>query len=182
MSNENVVKKAQGADWEDDEETQGQPTPKSPVEKVIAQDQEEAPKQKKVFTLADVKRYVPVSVNLPFMYQDYEPWSFKLRLKLSEDADERRQEYLALSAAEQTRKEQDQALDEICDLLTELPKGFGDLIPLSETKRGMSQPGVVFKEWVNNITDPDGKQTVLNIVASADRHYWGTILPREFRG
>jgi hypothetical protein len=145
-------------------------------EQTQAQEPEPAPAPKKVFTVADVKRHITVKVHLPFIYPDYEPWEFDLRLKLSQDAEERRQQYLALSAAQQTIKLEEQALDEVCDLLVSLPRGFGDLQAIG------NNPGKAFEHYVKSITDPDARQTVFNIVKTAEDFYWGMILPREFRG
>lgn len=137
--------------------------------------QKEQPKPKKTFTRNDIKRTIDVSVVFPKIYPDYEPWGFKMRLKLSREAEERRQTYLSLAAVEQTAGITEQALDEVCDLITELPTGFGDLM---ETGKG---PGASFRSYVTTATDPDMKDFLAMVVEAADSAYWGAITPREFR-
>ena len=130
---------------------------------------------KKVFTRNDVKKFVEVKVYLPKLYPDYEPWTFKLRLRLSKEAEERRQEMLALSATEATARASEQALDEVCDLLIELPSGFGDL---KDTGQG---PGHSWKSYVETAPDESSKQLLFAITEGADSLYWASISPREFR-
>ena len=137
---------------------------------------EQAPKPKKVFTRNDIKRYLDISVVLPKLYPDFEPWEFKLRLKLSGEAEDRRQEYLTLSAAKQTERSFEQCLDEMCDLLIDFPKGFADL----KTDTGLA-PGVAFKDYVDNTKDADAKQTLMLIVEGANVLYWRHVMPHEFR-
>lgn len=134
----------------------------------------EAPPAKKVFTRADVKRHITVEVCLPKLYPGYEPWAFDLRLKLSRDAEERRQEYLALAASQMTVKLKDQVLDEICDLLVAYPRGFSDL------PDGSGNPGTAFRAYVES-SDPVTKELLLQIVEGADNLYWSSITPREFQ-
>jgi hypothetical protein len=128
---------------------------------------------KKVFTRADIKRSVPVMIHLPKVYPGYEPWEFEFRLKLSKEAEERRQEYLSLSASDMTVKISEQALDEICDLMVSLPKGFGDL---KDTGQG---PGPSFRSYVET-SDPEVRDQLYTIVEGADNLYWQSISPREF--
>lgn len=153
---------------------------KDPLEGVVVQSAQkalqaepvEAPK--KVFTLADIKRSITVSVHLPKLYPEFDPWEFDLRLKLSKEAEDRRQEYLSLSIGEAAVKLQEQALDEICDLLVALPKGFGDL-----TDNGKG-PGSSFREYVN-AAGPAQKEFLYVIVEGADNLYWASVMPHEFR-
>src|SRR5689334_12432569 len=67
-----------------------------------------AQKPKKIFSLKDVVRTVTCPVHLPKLYPDFEPWVFKLRIKLSKEAEDRRQEYFTLSQMEQTVKAPEQ--------------------------------------------------------------------------
>lgn len=135
----------------------------------------QAPVTKKVFSRADIKKHVEVKVVFPKLYKDYEPWGFKFRLKLSAEAEDRRQEYLSLSASQRLVKVTEQALDEVCDLLVELPTGFEDLM---STGKG---PGHSFRSYVETATDPDMKDFLAMLVEAADSAYWGAITPHEFR-
>lgn len=145
--------------------------PKTTVQDVI----DEQAQPKKVFNRNDVRRSVDVQVVFPRLYPDYEPWGFKMRLKLSREAEDRRQEYLSLSAVKQTEQMTQQALDEVCDLLVELPTGFDDL---KDTGKG---PGHSFRSYVETATDPDMKEFLAMLVEAADSAYWNAIAPREFR-
>lgn len=131
-------------------------------------------KSKRTFTRSDVVRSVPVEVFLPTLYPDFEPWGFNLRLKMTADAEERRQEYLALSPTEQTVKEAEQNLDELCDLMLSAPTGFGDL------KDNGKGPGSSFKEYVMT-SDEETKDMLFTIVRGAITLYWRKISPQEFR-
>lgn len=128
----------------------------------------------KVFSRSDIKRYVKVQVSLPHLYPDYDPWTFKMRLKFTKDAEDRRQEYLALSASDQVVKEFDQNLDEVCDLLTELPKGFADL---QDDGHG---PGSSFRNYVES-APTDARDTLDKIISGAINLYWRKVTPQEFR-
>lgn len=135
---------------------------------------EDTPQSRKLFTRADVVRGVEVKVALPKLYPDYEPWAFKLRLKMTSDAEERRQVYLALNPTEQTLKETDQNLDELCDLLTALPKGFGDL------KDNGQGPGSSFRDYVETAS-AEQRPILDTIVRGAVTLYWRNTSPQEFR-
>jgi hypothetical protein len=152
---------------------EGESKPQVQVEAKPAVD----PTAKKVFTKADIKRFFTIKVALPFIYTDFAPWEFDLRLKLSGEAEDRRQEYLALGQSQQTVKLSEQALDEICDLLVNPPRGFGDLLV-----GGSINPGTAFRKYVETETDEATKALLLTIVEGASNLYWGSILPREFRG
>lgn len=130
---------------------------------------------KKVWTRAQVVRSVKCPVILPALYPDVDPWVFDMRLKLSVDAEERRAVYLALSPSEQTVKEQEQNLDEVCDLLNTMPTGFGDL-----KENGMG-PGPSFKDYVMS-SDEATKQTLFTIVRGAINLYQRKTSPHEFLG
>lgn len=130
--------------------------------------------KKKVFTRANITRSVKVSLCFPKLYPDYEPWTFEFRLKLSQEAEERRQQYLSLAASLMTVKLHEQALDEVCDLLVSLPTGFGDL---QDTGQG---PGQSFRSYVETST-AEMKDQLLLICEGADNLYWQSISPREFR-
>ncbi len=129
---------------------------------------------KTLFTRAAVTRSVPVHIHFPGLMPDLAPFKFNLRLKLSADAEERREEYMALSATEQTVKNSEQQLDELCDLLTKLPSGFGDL----ESNGGT--PGESFKSYVLG-SDPATKDFLFNTVQGAMTLYWRKLSPHEFR-
>jgi hypothetical protein len=154
------------------EETQGQTAPEEiPAPSPTPPKPKEAPR--KTFSRDDVRRHIEVGVILPDLYPDYEPWKFKLRLKLSRDAEERRQEYLSLSPAEMTVKEQEQNLDELTDLLVDYPEGFSDL-------QKNLPPGPAFKDYVMS-APADMKDVLFSIVTGATTLYWRKISPREFR-
>lgn len=147
------------------------PPQPTPIKQAIAEAQQPA---KKVWTRGDVVRHIGVSVVLPSLYPNFEPWEFDLRLKLSQEAEERRQEYIALSAAQMTVKENDQNLDDLCDLLISAPRGFDDL---KDDGRG---PGSSFKDYVTT-SPPDVRAQLDNIVQGAITLYWRKISPQEFR-
>lgn len=128
----------------------------------------------KTFTRRDVKRTVDVAIHFPNLLPDFAPFEFSFRLGLSREAEERRQEYLDLPAAERTDRENQQALDEVCDLLVELPKGFGDLRDLGKG------PGFAFRSYIET-ADAQDRPMFDMIVRAADTGYWGKIMPREFR-
>lgn len=162
---------AKGADWDDDSTEAPQPKETKKVAK-----KEVATPTKKIFSRNDIVRSVKFSVHLPGLYPDFEPWGFELGLKMSADAEERRQEYLALSASEQTIKEDEQYLDELCDLLRATPTGFGDL---QDTGMG---PGPSFKSYVQTAEDPAVKEILYNVIRGAMTLYGRKMSPHEFRG
>jgi hypothetical protein len=150
--------------------------PSAQPKEVVSDKTEEKPEAPalKTFTRRDVKRTVDVEIHFPNLLPGFEPFGFKFRLALSREAEEARQEYLDLPAGERTDKESAQALNEVCDLLTELPAGFGDLRDLG---RG---PGFAFRSYVET-AEPDARPMLDMIVRAADTGYWGKIMPREFR-
>lgn len=159
-----------------EEKKEGQDAQKdvrSPVEKVI-DEKDEKKNPPKVWTRKDAVKFVTVPLHLPKLYPDFDPWVFKMRLKLSSEAEERRQTYLALSASERTSRIDEQMLDEVCDLLVSMPTGFGDL---QDTSNG---PGHSFKSYVET-SAPDEKILLSKIVEGVSNHYWAFLMPREFR-
>jgi hypothetical protein len=142
---------------------------------VVPETTETSTPQKQVWTRNDVKQGLLIAVHLPFLYANYEPWVFNMRIKLSEDAEERRQEYLSLAASEQTVKFPQQALDEVCDLLKSLPTGFGDL------KDNGKGPGPSFRSYIETTVDPEAKDLLYKIAIGASNLYWMHVTPREFR-
>lgn len=137
-----------------------------------AQSGQETPtKNKRVFTLKDIKRTVTVRVGLPGIYDtdEFELWSFVFRTKLSKEAQERRAKFLALPAAERTERSLEQALDEVCDLLVEVPEGFGDFPPESDGTLAERA-----RKYFNQ--DPQ----LLEIADAANSAYYAKVLPREF--
>lgn len=138
---------------------------------------------KKLWTRADVKRFVPVAIHLPFLYdteEEFEPWEFKLRFALSKEQDDKREEFLSLSAFEREGKYAKNALDEVCDLLLELPTGFGDINPEGLTV-GPHNAGAIFRSYIEGTTDPDARKQLDEIVLAVSNQYWGVIAPRPFR-
>lgn len=137
--------------------------------------QPELPKPKlRVFRRSDTVRSVWVKLALPDLYPGYEPWTFELGLKLTEQAEERRQEYLALTPTEFTVRAAEQNLDELCDLLRSMPQGFGDL---QDNGQG---PGPSFMDYVKT-ADTGTKDMLMAIVQGAITLYWRKISPQEFR-
>lgn len=134
-----------------------------------------APVPRKIWGRGDIVRSVKCAVHLPNLYPDFDPWVFEMRLKLTVDAEERRAVYMALSPSEQTVKEQEQNLDELCDLLTSMPKGFADL------KENGSGPGPSFKDYVMH-SDETTKETLFTIVRGAINLYGRKTSPHEFLG
>lgn len=132
-------------------------------------------KPKKVFTRADVRKTVDINVVFPRLYPDYEPFGFKFRLKLGNEAEDRRQDYLSLAPTDRVVKQSEQALDEVCDLLVAIPTGFADM---QDTGQG---PGATFRSYVETATDPAARAMLDMIVEAADSAYWGATAPREFR-
>jgi hypothetical protein len=120
--------------------------------------------------------FVPISLALPFIFEDYEPWTFKLRYKLSADAEKRRQKHATLAPAKKAEMIDERNLDELCDLLVELPTGFDGLKEVQGQK-----PGDTFMNYVKTISDPNGKAIVMQVVGGALDHYWGKLMPQEFR-
>lgn len=156
------------------EENKAGTPPTQPQQAPPVVDAQEAPKAKKIFSRADVVRTVPISLHIPTLYPDFAPWEFELRLKLTEDAEERRQEYLALSPTEQTVKESEQNLDELCDLMVSAPKGFADL------QYDGKSAGSSFKNYVMT-SDEATKDMLLTVTRGAITLYWRKISPQEFR-
>lgn len=155
-----------------DIETKTQDAQEAPVSQ--EQGQEETSTPRKVFTRKDVVRNIEVKIALPALYPDFDPWTFKLRLKMTSDAEERRQEYLALSPTEQTLKETEQNLDELCDLIVAMPTGFGDL---QDNGQG---PGSSFKDYVQTAT-AEQRPILDSVVRGAMTLYWRKTSPQEFR-
>lgn len=131
--------------------------------------------KKKVFTRNDIRNSIIVGVELPKMYEGYDPWMFELRIKLSNEAEEKRQKHLSLAPALQLEKANEQYLNDLCDLLVSLPTGFGDL---KDNGRG---PGASFREYVETCPNPAMKDLLYQISEGAVNLYWRTILPVEFR-
>lgn len=140
------------------------------------QPEEEAPKPKKVFSRADVKPTIPINVIFPEIFPDYEPFGFKMRLKLSREAQEQREQHHALAAKKQTENYTLQCLNEVCDLITELPTGFSDL---KEIGHG---PGASFRSYFEHTNNPDEKAFLSMVVEAASAAYWGAVQPLRFRG
>jgi hypothetical protein len=145
--------------------------PPLPIEEPVAP----AEPKRKVWGRGDIVRSVKCPVHLPNLYPDFAPWVFELRLKLSIDAEERRAEYMALAPSEQTVKEQEQNLDELCDLLMSAPTGFADL------KDNGAGPGPSFRDYVMT-SDAATKETLFTIVRGAINLYGRKTSPHEFLG
>jgi hypothetical protein len=153
--------------------TQGQPADAKPEQKAAL----------KLFTLADVNRVVTVPVHWPHLYPGFAPWVFKLRLALSDKMQKKREEWLALPIGESSEKDKfrEECLDEICDLLTDVPTGFGDLKDPRFGQPGQN-PGSVFRNYVTAATSQDGetKETIYKIIEAVSNSYWSRVSPREF--
>ena len=132
------------------------------------------PKTPKLFSLNNVKSTFTATVYLPKLYEGYK-WDFVFRLKLSAEAEEQRQLFIALSAVEQTERTSEQALNEVCDLLVELPTGFAELQSLP----GQS-PGKAFRSFYEH-AGVEAKEFLNIVIEAADSLYWSAVTPREFR-
>jgi hypothetical protein len=145
--------------------------------KTDARTTEQKPKLK-LFTLNDVKRVVEVPVKWDSMYPGYEPWGFKFRLALSKEVEKARQTFLGLPEDEANNKETYRTLilDQICDLLVDVPTGFGDM-----QSDGRSA-GDTLKAYLEGIVDPDQKETVWRILITANNGYWTRCSPQSFPG
>lgn len=154
---------------------QGQAPGQEPETAVEATPTTPPAKTPKVFTRDSVRKTVPVQVHLPALYPGV-VWKFILRLKLSADAEEKRQEFLALAPATQVEKNAQQNLNELCDLLVAVPTGFGDM----PTEVGAMTPGDVFHSYVTS-AEADARETLDTITSGAITLYWRKISPQEFR-
>lgn len=126
-----------------------------------------------VFVRGKGKRNIEFSFTLNRIFPDV-AFKFCLRTMLSKEAEEQRQKYLSLSALEQTYKEAEETLDELCDLMTKLPEGFGDL------KDTGKSPGYSFRNYYET-SDSEDKENLDLILRAAYGLYWGSLSPREFR-
>lgn len=136
-----------------------------------------APKPKKRFNRSgDVPKFIPIKIIFPTILPDFDPFEFDLRFSLSQDAEDKRQEWMQKSVSEQLTQENEQYLDQIGDLLVNLPRGFEDLVELP------SGPGESFKSYVRTCPDPHVKELLNMIVRGVNTAYWNAISPREFRG
>lgn len=150
-----------------DHTTVDEATPKPEVQPTV--------EPEKVFTRNAIVRTIPIRLIFPKIYPGFKPFVFKLGIKLSKAAAEQREQYLALSAQEATERYAEQCLNEVCDLLREMPEGFGDLQPVG---RG---PGDAFRSYVTTTTDPDGRDFLDLVCIGAATVYWNSIAAHEFR-
>lgn len=134
------------------------------------QDKAQANGHDELFTVADIPDSVPVSMHFPKMFPGKKPFEFQLRMELSKEAKERRAKFSALSAAERTERERAQAVDELCDLLVEPPKGFGDFPAQAQ---GETLYDVALRYF-------NQKPLLQQIAEAANTAYYNTVLPREF--
>lgn len=152
------------------------PPPTQKVEDSVKPEDSKPAPALKLFTLSDVKRVVEVPVTWPSMYPGFLPWEFEFRLALSKEVDKARQTFLGLPEEEARDQKRYRALilDQVCDLLVRLPTGFGDLQDNGQA------PGVVFRQFVEGITDPDQQETVYRITFAANNGYWNRCSPQSF--
>jgi hypothetical protein len=140
---------------------------------------DEAPAPKRLFSFNDYKRTIQISVDSR-IYPDCEPWGFKLRMALSKDVQRRREEWLGLPVAESEEKRPEQVLDEVCDLLAEVPTGFAEL----DDKRAHAamSPGQILRNFYNNVKAQDAEkgQFLFSIIEAAHVGYWNVVTPRAF--
>lgn len=134
----------------------------------------ETVKQVSRFSLDIKKPVVTLALDLPQLLPDFEPFEFDFKLSLSDEAEDRRQDYLAQSPFNQTVNETSQALDELCDLLATGPRGFEGL---TDTGTG---PGDAFRAYYNK-ANGDAKIILDIVIKHAVRAYWNVITPRSFR-
>lgn len=136
-----------------------------------------------VFTLKSVVRVITVTLHWPALYPNHASWVFKFRLALSDAMQKKREEWIALPVGQSSEKGRyrEEALDEVCDLLTDLPEGFGDIRSAEYGSAGQD-PGSVFRNYVNRaaMQDPETKETIYRIVEAANNGYYAKVSPREF--
>jgi hypothetical protein len=126
-----------------------------------------------VFTRANVKRVVPITVEHP-LYPGVK-FNFIFRVALSKTIQDAREEWLGMGAVERNKPERikAQTLNEVYDLLTDDPSGFGDL-------EGATDPATKLRAYYEDTTDPVAKEQIYSILEAANTGYWGTVLPRAF--
>lgn len=140
-----------------------------------------APKPKKRFTLDTVIPTVTARVHLPFLYEDFEPWTFVFRVALTRDMQAKKDAYLALAPSKRKEQFEQQRLDEICDLLSELPSGFGDIGSVLGST-GTKSPGEEFRDYYLQAVKrgPNHRATLDAIIEGAYNIYTSTVTPQEF--
>lgn len=156
-------------------ETAGtKPAPLAPIE--VSEPSEESTGTKKVlFSRTMTIPPFVVKVCLPDILPDCKPFVFPMRIKLTVDAEDERQKYIALSPTEQVMKEEEYTLDEVCSLIAGTPQGFEDL------KDDGNGPGSSFKNYVKTAVG-DHRDILMKIVQGASSLYWRKTMPQEFRG
>jgi hypothetical protein len=144
--------------------------------------QKKADPPKKRFTLSQVVPTVTARVHLPFLYEGFEPFVFVFRIALTKDMQAQREAYLALAPSKRKEGFEKQRLDEVCDLLSALPEGFGDIGSVVEGGTAMKSPGECFREYYNAAVKrgPNHKATLDMIVEGAYNIYTSSVAPQEF--
>jgi hypothetical protein len=136
-----------------------------------------APREKQFFSRSAVPPTLEIKIGLPDLFPDWEPFGFEFGYALSRECEQRREKYMAMAVADRVAKRDEQALDEVCDLLRGQPVGFGDYTPIVG-----QTPGQSFRSYVEHTTDPDARLIVNKVVNAAEVLYWDKITPREFLG
>lgn len=126
------------------------------------------------FTRKTVPRSIIITVGLPKLLPDLK-FTFKLRLALSKEIQDATQKLVGRPQAEIDAAQKTATLDEVCDLLQDVPTGFGDW-PTDDNRA----PGLVLHDYVTQTNDPDARFILDTLISGVNRAYWGTVAPREF--
>jgi hypothetical protein len=160
-------------DAPDEQTPANPPQPQDPPTQTEGQENK-PPTLPPTFTRANVKRVVPITVQHP-LYPGVN-FDFVFRVALSKTVQDAREEWLGTSVVERNKPERvkTQTLNEVFDLLTDDPTGFGDL------PEGLMAPGDKLRAYYEGTTDPVAKGQIYDILEAANTGYWGTVLPRAF--
>lgn len=136
----------------------------------------------KLFTLNAAPATVPpIRIHLPALLPGHEPFVFTLRLTFSEHMQKKRDSFLMLAPVKQVEVEDDEILNEVCDLLAQDPVGFGDYSAVT-VEVSLGSPGNKFRAYYRAAekASPQAFAIVKSVTRAANNSYWATVTPREF--
>lgn len=136
----------------------------------------------KFFTLSAAPATVPpIRVHMPGLLPEHEPFVFILRITFSEHMQKKRDAFLMLAPVKQVEVEDEEILNEVCDLLAQDPTGFGDYSPVT-AEVGLGSPGNKFRAYYKAAekASPQAFAIVKLIARAANNIYWANVTPREF--
>lgn len=161
------------------------PLPTSPPTSSAGQGEGQKKEQKKeealkLFTLDSAPPTVPARVHVPGLLPGHEPFIFEFRLTFSADMQKKRDAFLMLAPTKQVEVEDEQILNEVCDLLARDPTGFGDFN--GNAVGGSMAPGAKLRNYYVQAerTSPHALSIVKSVIRAANNIYWGSVTPREF--